>query len=52
MEQTTIKTEAREQAAAPAPREWVTPTFERVPLNEALGSGSPWWERDGTYTGS
>jgi hypothetical protein len=51
MEQTNIKTELQEQTAI-EPRKWVTPTFERVPLNEALGSGSPWWERDGSYTSS
>jgi hypothetical protein len=50
MEQENINTEAQEQTAAPAPHEWVTPTFERVPLNEALGSGSPVWERDGSYS--
>ncbi len=50
MERENIKTEAQEQTTAP--REWVTPTFERVPLNEALGSGLPWYERDGSYSSS
>jgi hypothetical protein len=33
---------AVEPTAAPEPRPWITPTFERVPLSEALdnlGSG-------------
>jgi hypothetical protein len=51
MEQTNIKTEPQEQTDV-EPREWVTPTFERVPLNEALGSGDPWWEKDGSYSSS
>ena len=48
MEQENIKTEVQEQSATQ--REWVTPTFEREPLNEALGYGNPYWERDGTYS--
>lgn len=49
MEQTTLKTE--EQATAP--REWVTPTFEREPLNEALGyNPDNVWAPDGSYGGS
>jgi hypothetical protein len=54
MEQTNIKPELQEKqvvtepTAAPAPRPWVTPVFERVALGEALmnelGPGS-----DGFY---
>jgi hypothetical protein len=39
MEHADIKVEqqpATETVATPAPRPWITPTFERVPLNEAL----------------
>jgi len=35
------KTEPQEQQTAAEPRPWVTPTFERVPLNEALTGTGP-----------
>ena len=50
MEQENINTEAQEQTTTPS--EWVTPTFERVPLNEALGSGSQIGLFDGAYISS
>jgi len=50
MEQETINTEGQEQTAAP--REWVTPTFERVPLNEALGPGIVRFTNDAAYGAS
>ena len=37
-------------AAAPAPRLWTRPVFERVRLNEALGGGPLF--RDGKFTRS
>ena len=39
MEQTTIKTEPHEQQPAAELRPWVTPTFEKVALDEALNGG-------------
>jgi hypothetical protein len=50
MEQTNIKTEPQEQQTAPAPRPWVTPTFERAPLDEALSGPQEVgvnWDGDG-----
>ena len=47
MEQTNTKTELQEQQTATELRPWVTPSFERVPLSEALaGTGGP--VHDGT----
>lgn len=41
MEHTTIEMKPQAEQQPPeeptAPRPWVTPAFERVPLNEALG---------------
>jgi hypothetical protein len=57
MEQTNNKTGLQEQqtvtepTAAPAPRPWVTPTLERVPLKEALFGGAA-GNVDGMYTRS
>lgn len=57
MEQTNTKPEPQAQppvtepTAAPAPRPWVTPTFERVPLNEALLQTQPHIS-DGMYLAS
>ena len=50
MEQTNAQQEPQEQQTAAAPRPWVTPTFERVPLNEALFGGPGVY--DGVYMGS
>jgi hypothetical protein len=36
MEQTDSRPEAQEQPIDPELQPWVTPAFERVPLNEAL----------------
>jgi hypothetical protein len=49
MEQSKIKTEPQEQQTAEL-RSWVTPTFEKVALNEALlhGGKAP----EGIYFGS
>lgn len=50
MEQTDTKQEPQEQQAAASPRPWITPTFERVPLNDALSGGLGAY--DGVYMGS
>jgi hypothetical protein len=43
MEQTNVKTELPEEQPVTEPtaelHPWVTPAFERVPLNEALAAG-------------
>jgi hypothetical protein len=39
MDQTNKKTEPQEQQIASAPRPWVTPSFERTSLKEALSTG-------------
>jgi hypothetical protein len=49
MEQTNIKIEPQEQqpvAEPTAPRPWVTPTFERAPLDEALAGTAVNWDGD------
>jgi hypothetical protein len=51
MEQTNTKTELQEQQTATELRPWVTPSFERVPLSEALdGPGGPNFDATGYYT--
>jgi hypothetical protein len=50
MEQANITPEPEEQPAAEL-RLWVTPTFERVPLDEALmGPGGPEFDMDGYHS--
>jgi hypothetical protein len=39
MGQTSTKTELQEQQNAAELRPWVTPVFERVPVDEALAGG-------------
>lgn len=40
--------------ATASPQPWVKPTFEQIPLNDALSGGSPGHPSDGfgTYTSS
>lgn len=38
---------AAEPTATPEPRPWVTPAFERVPLNEALAGAAGFWDGGG-----
>jgi hypothetical protein len=44
IETTNTKTQSEEQEA---PRPWSTPTFERVPLNEALNSQAGFFDGTG-----
>ncbi|MCB9134582.1 MAG: hypothetical protein H6636_04095 [Anaerolineales bacterium] len=47
MEQPTETQEPQPQSETPAPQPWVTPSFERVPLNEALFQQGPSLDGDG-----